>query len=139
MVRPKAIGLFETLFFASVAISAVVLFLQGSAAPSEGLSEATVAAVSAGVIALTVLIGLLASRRRSNVARWLLALLTAGGVAMTLNGLLGGFDLDLPAILGLAGLALQAAAVAQLFGRAGRAWFDPDPVTTATDIPPDAV
>jgi len=77
-MRPQAIVNFERLFLASILLSVVPLALIAS---EEGALAEMI--VGIGLMLLSVALVLLASRRRSNVARWVLAILTAIGLAAT--------------------------------------------------------
>ena len=124
-MRPSAIANFERLFFLSCALSIVVLFLRGGA--GMGVDPTWVMAAGAVALAITVALALWASRGRSNVARWLLAAVTAygllaGGIDIG-RALAEGLGLGLGDMLGAAAVLVQAAAVAMLFMKPARDWF----------------
>ena len=121
-MRPQAIVNFERLFLASILLSVVPLALIAS---EEGALAEMI--VGIGLMLLSVALVLLASRRRSNVARWVLAILTAIGLAATgyeIGRVLGANEaLSGVALIDLIAVALQTAAVAMLFMPGAREWF----------------
>lgn len=125
-MRPKAIVNFERLFLASIVLSTVQLAMQAGARIGQ-VGPVTELVIEAAGILVSVLLVLLASRRRSNVARWLLVVLTALGLlatGITLGrDLGGGKGVDAAWLVSLLAIALQTAAVAMLFAPEAREWF----------------
>lgn len=122
-MRPSAIVIFERLFLLSIVISTVQLALQANEQVGVVGSPMGAIVLGAVVILFSVALVLLASRRRSNVARWVLAVLTGIGVAVTLYDVISGAQLGLTGLLGLLAIGLQVAAVAMLFSPGGAGWF----------------
>ena len=126
-MRPKSIALFEGLSLVAVALAALAAFLtfggsvQGaSARASAGSLE--IASTIIGIVLSLVLV-LLTSRRRSNVAKWVLVLLVAVSVVMTVPQLGAVLSSGLIGIVHIASIVLQAVAVFFLFTPEARAWL----------------
>ena len=129
-MRPTSIVLFERLFLLSLAIALVNGFLQYDALVAQVGNDPALAQLGWGsgailvVMAISLLIPLLLwyfiARRASNIAKWIL-------VVMTLLGLLF-VNLDpgqLGSLAGIASLAvtiLQLVAIVLLFRADARAW-----------------
>ena len=118
-MRPKAIVTFEQLFLLSIGLSVAQLALFAF----EGDVGAGVLWIGAAIVLLSVVLVLLTSRKRSNLARWVLVVLTLFGIASAGVGIGEGEPTDAAAMIGWAALALQAAAVAVLFAPAAGRWF----------------
>lgn len=115
-MRPKAIVTFEWLFVASVILSLLNIFVFARGEGSGGVAEAA----GAG---LTLVVALIASRMRNNVARWVLTVWTLLGICalayvLAIDGLAGAGGIGVLAIT-----AVQIAAIAQLFRPEAKAWF----------------
>ena len=125
-MRPKAIITFERLFLLSIVLSTIQLAIDAGARIGR-VGPITELVVEAAGIMLSVLLVLLASRRRSNIARWLLVAFTAIGLFATgadvSRTLRAGEGFDVALLVNLIGIALQTAAVALLFRPEARAWF----------------
>ncbi len=133
-MRPTSIVLFERLFLLSLAIALVNGFLQYDALVAQVGNDPALAQLGWGsgailvVMAISLLIPLLLwyfiARRASNIAKWIL-------VVMTLLGLLF-VNLDpgqLGSLAGIASLAvtiLQLVAIVLLFRADARAWLSDD-------------
>ena len=122
-MRPQAIVTFERLSLLSILLSVVQLAMVSS----EDGGGATWLAVGAIPILVSIALVLLASRKASNVARWILTVLTLAGLAWT--GFEVGRDFargvrpDVGTWIGIAALLLQAGAVGLLFNPVARGWF----------------
>ena len=120
--RPKSITWFERLSLGAILISLIPMyqFLEpmriGAVSP---LVMMTAVVISLG---LPLLLTLLVSRKRSNVAKWAYVVLMAFGFIAFARLLLtvGAADLD---YVGAAVAALQAASVGLLFAGSARAWL----------------
>lgn len=124
-MRPKAIATFESLFLLSIGLSMLQVTGLLRARSGEG-GTAVELVVALGVALLSVALVLLASRRRSNVARWVLAGLTALGLASagySLGKAMGADAIGAGEAIDLISVALQFVAVAMLWTPAARAWF----------------
>ena len=133
-MRPTSIVLFERLFLLSLAIALVNGFLQYDALVAQVGNDPALAQLGWGsgailvVMAISLLIPLLLwyfiARRASNIAKWIL-------VVMTLLGLLF-VNLDAGQLGSLAGIAslavtiLQLVAIVLLFRADARAWLSDD-------------
>jgi hypothetical protein len=126
--RPKSILWFELLSLGAILISLIAMyeFLEpmriGAVSP---LGMIGAAAIS---IALPLLLTLLVSRKRSNVAKWVYVVLMALGFIAIARVVLTVGTADL-GYLGAAVTALQAASVVLLFAGSARAWL------SGTDAP----
>lgn len=127
-MRPNAIVTFERLFLISILLSTVGLaLLAGDRIGAIG-PPLTEIVVGAAVILLSVALVLLASRRRSNIARWVLVVLTGLGLGTAgyeVGRILGsdGEGFGATTVVDLLAIALQTAAVAMLFVPEAREWF----------------
>ena len=115
-MRPASIVNFERLFLASVVLGVAGLLL--FAVPNDSLPLLEI-----GVLAVTLVLVLLVSRKRSNPVRWILSVLTVVGVLMLLYSLVRGDGLDTASALSLVSSALQLGGVALLWTQSARDWF----------------
>lgn len=143
-MRPPSIIQFERLFLASLVLGLLNNALGWKELVSAvgtnpdlhqlGIAPGAVIGVVVGLIGLGVVINLalwfLIARRGSNIAKWILTVLMVLGIVSMLFSGLGHQGLTLPLILSLAALALQIAAVFELFRRDAIEWLrgplDPD-------------
>jgi len=133
-MRPASIVMFERLFLASLALS-VVSFIIGYDAMSEQMAnEPALRQVGIGsglmigsmAVSLTIylLLWFFIARKASNVAKWILVVFTALGIASLAYAFAtAGMAGDLNALLSLAYYALGVAAVVFLFKPDAEAWF----------------
>lgn len=129
-MRPNAIVTFERLALFSL----LVLAAQLAIAPAQSaafLSAGAVTIVSGIGLAIEAGLVLLASRRRSGIARWLVTLIFAWGVVTLLYDLVSGVPFDLLTLTDVAATALQLGALAMLFSGGARRWFSGDEVVVA--------
>ena len=117
-MRPKAIATFERLGLLSVMLSAVQVARLGVTGRMSGIE----AAVGAGGVLVSVALVLLASRKRSKIALWVLTAFTMLGVAAAAYAA-GGGGIDAAQVVDFVSIALQAAAVAMAWTGAAREWF----------------
>lgn len=120
-MRPSAIANFERLFLASLLLGISVLFLFSP--PGDGLPLLEI-----GILALSLVLVLLVSRRRSNAIRWVLTVLVVLGVPLLIYPLFQGDDIDTAFLLSVLSSALQLSAVALLWTKDGKTWFERDEV-----------
>ena len=125
--RPRPIVLFERLSLGALVIGAVgALFVWRDIAaqmPAD-VSIATVLAVQALVFFVYAGLVLMVSRRRSNVARWILTVLFAIGAVSSLGDLAAAFAISpLAATVNVVQLAMLGAAILLTFNAAARPWF----------------
>lgn len=121
-MRPSAIINFERLFGLSILLSVVQLALQAGAQIGV-IGPTTLLLIQAAGVLLSLALMLLVSRRRSNIARWVLVVFTVLGVLGLLGGLMAGGGFAVSDLVGIAGVVAQAAAVAMLFSAGAREWF----------------
>src|SRR5688500_4539053 len=136
-MRPKSIVRFEQLYWASIVVSLIATVIGLEAMTRElasdlagvGLGTGFVIGLVAVGMAISVLLWWLIARKASNVAKWILVVLTAIGLLSVSGSLMG--SLDATTILGLASYALTIAAIVCLFRDDAKAWFagghGPDP------------
>jgi hypothetical protein len=129
-LRPKTIVSFEILSLAAVALGLLVTWLtwdgivaQAQTAVLGSGIEAAVAILVLVYVAILVLLILLASRRASNVARWLLALIVVLELVFTLPGIGATLAAGTTGLLSTLQLAMMTVAVVLLFLPASRLWF----------------
>ena len=122
MTRPKSIIWFELLSIGAILISLIPMYqfletMRNGAVSTPGVVGAVL--VSLG---LPLLLTLLVSRKRSNIAKWIYVLLMAVGFIAIARVLLtvGTADLD---YVGAAVTVLQAVTVGLLFTGSARAWL----------------
>lgn len=131
-MRPASINMFEKLFFISIALGALSLFLNFEGQVAEIQSDPNLAALGAGggfligILVFGLLINLLLwyfiARKASNVAKWI-------WVALTLLGMLGipalfAGEFGLMKIFSLIGFLLSIAMIYYLFQPDAKAWFN---------------
>ncbi|UYH54602.1 hypothetical protein N6L26_11205 [Qipengyuania sp. SS22] len=132
-MRPTSIIWFERLFLLSLGIALLISLLQYDMLLAQVDGQAAFAPLGLGpgfvigVIAISLLVPLLLwyfiARRASNLAKWILVLLTAAGL-LYLD--LGAARMWAPAgIMALIVTALQVVAIALLFRADARAWLNP--------------
>ena len=133
-MRPKSIILFERLFLASLALSAITFVVSYDATMDElerqaGLSEIGFGSeLLIGTMAVTtavyLLLWFLIARKASNVAKWFLVAFTAIGTAtLAYSFATLGLKTDLNSLLGVAYYVLAVAAVVPLFKPDAVAWL----------------
>jgi hypothetical protein len=126
-MRPKSIARFEALSLLSVALAALSAFLTwggsipGSEARAAG-GSAAMAAAALGIVISLVLI-FFTSRKRSNVAKWILVVLVVVSVVMAVPRLGEIAAAGLVRLPDAASIILQAVAIFFLFTAEARAWF----------------
>ncbi len=118
-MRPSAIVNFERLFLGSLVLGVIGLFLFLGAGDGFPLLEIT-------VLAVTLLLVLLVSRKRSNPVRWILSAVTVIGVPLLLLPLVRGEPFDTAVALSIVSSALQLGGVALLWTASARSWFASD-------------
>ncbi len=141
-MRPRSIILFEWLFLASIAASAVNLILGYGQMRDLWLSDPRIAQIGLGSgfligaavfsFAIYLLLWFLIARKASNVAKWLLIVFIAIGLISLPSALTGPFSLEQG--LGLLIYALEIAAVVCLFRPDARAWFRRAPPDDITEV-----
>jgi hypothetical protein len=129
-LRPKSIVTFEMLSLAAVALGIVLTYLTWDALVAQARSavlgsgiEAAVAILACVYVAILVLLILLASRRASNVARWLLALIVVVELVFTLPSLGATLAAGTIGLVSTLQLLMMTVAVVLLFLPASRPWF----------------
>ena len=133
---PGDIVRFEQLMLASLALGVVV-----ATAMYDHLIEHLGGLMQAALLMMAIYGASLAlmywiSRRRSNVARWLLAAGSVLALLPYLAHVMDMFHTSAVIYVSLLELALQAAAVQRLFTKSARAWFAE---TTPLDAMPESV
>lgn len=123
-MRPKSIVWFEILILSSLVLGV----FKSLFAPEEPLQQAPlsfVLFVQAGVLAVTVVLTLLTSRRRSKIAKWVLVVLYLLGLPLYFK-MVGEGSLK-PSIVQVVQLLLQTIGYALLFAPSARAWMNEKP------------
>lgn len=135
-MRPKSIAQFEAAYLAVIILGIVNLALSWSALNMRPDVQqvtaqlgANVLPIAAGIlIAIQFALWFFAARRASNVARWIVAVLTAYAVVDGVWALATfGVDLSLGTVIGFLLLALQVVVLWLLFRPESAAWFRGDP------------
>lgn len=126
--RPAAIIWFERLYVIGVALSTMALIAtwqetMDASADDGAMVEMVAYAVLALVYAATVLFWHLIVRRRSNIARWLLAVITVFVAPLSFIEP-DGRPWDFWMLVEAASVAASLAAVISLFVPGARRWFD---------------
>lgn len=133
-MRPPSIIMFERLFLASLALSAIQFFIGYDAMIGEmerepalqqlGIGGGVLTGIFVVGMAIYLLLWFLIARKASSVAKWILVVLSALGVLAFLVSFAGGqVTFDLIAMLGAAYYALAIAALVFLFRADANAWF----------------
>ena len=133
-MRPPSIIMFERLFLASLALSAIQFFIGYDAMIGEMEREPAFQQLGIGGGALTgtfvvgmaiyLLLWFLIARKASSVAKWILVVLSALGVVTFLASFASGqVTFDVVAMLGAGYYALEVAALVFLFRADANAWF----------------
>lgn len=134
-MRPKSIVQFELAYLAVIVLGIVNLALSWTALNmrpdvqqlSAQLGAQTLPIAAAILIALQLALWFFTARRASNVARWILAVLTAYAVVDSIWALATrGVDLSPGTIVGCLLLVLQVAVLWFLFKPESAAWFRGD-------------
>ena len=130
-MRPKSIIMFERLFLASLLLGllnfglsyrdAAALVANDAGAQKLGLGPGFLIGIMIVSYAIYLLLWFLIARMGSNVAKWILVVLTAIGVLSALPALTGAWDVTLA--LSLAVYALEILALAYLFKPDSKTWF----------------
>jgi glucan phosphoethanolaminetransferase (alkaline phosphatase superfamily) len=123
--------MFDRLFLASLAVSAVSAAINWQIIAAEltsqpgmaeiGLGSGFIAGIVAVSFAISLLLWFLVARKASNVAKWILVVLAAISL-ISLPSLLAG-PWDLSNFLGIAAYVLEVAALGFLFRDDARAWL----------------
>ena len=133
-MRPASIVTFERLFLASLALS-VFSFVIGYGAMVEeierepaleqlGLGTGFMTGTFAVTVVIYVLLWFFIARKASNIAKWILVVLSAIGLVSFMASLATGqVAFDMTVLLGAAYYVLEIAAVAFLFRADANAWF----------------
>ena len=130
-MRPQSIVLFDRLFLASLVLALINAVLAYSTLLEEVEADPALAQIGGGPIVIGVVLASLLiplvlwyfiSRRASNIAKWLLVALVAGGLFFGEFGFAEG--MTVPAILGLVVTLLQVVAIVLLFRADARAWLE---------------
>jgi hypothetical protein len=137
-MRPPSIINFERLFLVAMALGVIDLVVGYETATEQltrepalrqlgiGGSELFIG-ISAAWLAVYLLLWFLIARKASNVAKWILVILSAIGAIFFVLSLTGRWDLAL--LLTVAYYALELAAVACLFRADATAWLKAKPDT----------
>lgn len=133
--RPQSIIRFEWTYAAVILLGLVQTMLQWNSLTANPDVQPVVAAYGPGLLyglaalllLAQVLLWHLTARRRSNVARWVLVVITLYVLFDTVQGVItAGLRVDGPVILGIAQIVLQVAALVLLVQADARAWFGAD-------------
>ena len=133
-MRPHSIELFEKTYLASIALSiaSTVFTWSEVTASMRAASSSGVALGSSGMIAsvaisnlVSLLLWYFVARRASNIAKWIYVVITAIGLLMVLNLLVGSTNgIRLAMVSGLIVTALQVFAAWLLFKPDAAAWLE---------------
>ena len=131
-MRPQSIVMFERLFLASLAISAINTFIvfdgvaravaTNASMQQMGLGSGFLIGLLGASFAIYLLLWYLIAHKAANVAKWILVILMALGVLTSLPGLLQA-SFDFATLSGLAAILLEVAAVVYLFRADASAWL----------------
>lgn len=120
-MRPKTVIAFETLYLITLGmglIHSVATWNEAVALASPGF----ILFVGASTLVLMLVLTLLVSRRRSNVAKWIMIGLMGLGLPFVVGQLGSGMVLGWP-LMTLAQTLIQIAALGLLFSPSARAWL----------------
>ncbi|MFN3943374.1 MAG: hypothetical protein ACK4K7_00425 [Allosphingosinicella sp.] len=121
-MRPKDITLFERLYLGSLALGIIHTAVTRDGTLFEGAGTLIVVAIVGGGFGLSLLLALLASRRRSNIARWIIVIFFAISLPFAVvEFFAAGFAF--PGIAILVQWGISTAAIYFLFTPPALAWF----------------
>ena len=130
-MRPKSIIMFERLFLGSLVLGALNVLLSYDDAAARvandpgaqqlGLGSGFFFGITAGSFAVYLLLWFLIARQASTVAKWILTVFVALGVAFALPALTGSWTVTLA--LSLVIHALEILALVYLFRPDAKAWL----------------
>jgi predicted membrane channel-forming protein YqfA (hemolysin III family) len=123
-MSPKSIVWFEILILSSLVLG-VFKSLFTPEEPLQQVPLSFVLFVQASVLAVTVVLTLLTSRRRSKIAKWVLVVLYLLGLPLYFK-MVGEGSLR-PSIVQVVQLLLQTIGYASLFAPSARAWMNEKP------------
>lgn len=125
-MRPKVMATFERLSLLSILLSVAQVVAQGDGEVDQAYAELGTA-ILGSIILLTIMLVFLASRKRSDFARWALVSLAAFGLLSTGEVIILAIKspgrVDALVAVDAVAAALQLIAVMMLFSREARAWF----------------
>lgn len=116
-MRPKAIDLFEKLFVGSLAMGVANVMLLSPA------RRAGLPVLELATLGISLVLVLLVSRGRNNVFRWILTILTLGGIPFFIYYTIREGGIDASWAVSVLISALQLGALFQLFRPEANAWF----------------
>tara|TARA_B100000929_G_scaffold178545_1_gene141397 strand:+ start:611 stop:1033 length:423 start_codon:yes stop_codon:yes gene_type:complete len=124
-MRPESIKKFDILYLASILVGMIGTIMNFSSievqAAGTMLTPTTLVVITVITYALTLLLWYFISRRASNIAKWILVVLTLIGLIGLPSIFVGEFNLN--KFIGLASTILSVAGVYFLFKPDARAWF----------------
>ena len=132
MQRPAGIIWFERIMFGTLALGAIQSWLLWPSITSVA-GPAFLLTVEAGVLAFFAGLTLLVSRRRSNIAKWILIALAVVGFPFTVTHYLQGRYLGVP-LIGLIQSVGQLLAYGLLFTDQSRKWLRRDEAKTLNSV-----
>jgi hypothetical protein len=121
MQRPASIIWFEGIMFGTLALGAIQSWLLWPSIVSVA-GPAFLLTVEAGVLGFFAVLTLLVSRRRSNIAKWILIALAVVGLPLTVIHYVQGRYIGIP-LIGLIQSVGQLFAYALLFTDQSRQWL----------------
>ena len=125
--RPKSVVTFERLSIASLILGIPMTALTYDLYVSATVRPAMIFTIQGITILVMIALILWASRRRSNIARWIWSLMFVVGVLFYIPSLIQFYKLGIPGVISTIQVALQAAGVYFLmFPAASREWFRRD-------------
>ena len=132
-MRPPSIVIFERLFLASLVLSVIGFIVSYGAMTEDVEREPALQQLGVGggfvigtfmvSVAIYLLLWFFIARKASNIAKWILVVLTGIGVVLSLISFARGRAIDLRAMLDIAYYALAVGAVAFLFRSDAVAWL----------------
>ena len=124
--KPVEIVWFERIMFATLALGVIQSWLTWPAAVKLA-SPAFVVSTQIVVVVIMAALILLISRRRSNVARWILIILTLIGLPAVAKEAINGQMLGSPILVAIQTVS-ELAGLVLLFTPRGRIWFRSKPI-----------
>ena len=131
-MRPQSIVMFERLFLASLAISAINTFIVFDGVARQlaadesvlrlGLGSGFLIGLLGASFAIYLLLWYLIARKAANVAKWILVIFVVLGVLASIPAL-SQASLDFASLSGVAAVLLEVAALVYLFRADASAWF----------------
>ena len=124
IAMPKSIKYFELLWLGSLVIGAFMVMLTWEFMIAMQVSKTFIIFILIFVFVIMLALILLTSRKRSNIAKWVLVAFFVVGFIPYIPQLIKFYEMGLPGYLSTIQVLMQFAGVLFLFSKNGRDWFN---------------